>query len=268
MLRQLAPLVRFDGYHVLADVTGVPDLYHRIKPTLLGLLPGRWKSPEASVLKPWARAVVTTWVLVVVPVLLGTLVLMVLALPRLIGTAVASLGDQADLLGEQLGDGDVLGVMVRLLSIVAIALPVLGALYIIARTVRQVATRTWRATEGRPGRRALAGAAALAVVAGLAWAWWPEPGAYRPIQAYERGVVQDALPTSLRSATPTGLVEGRAGQGPDDVARRRRAAERRDAPSWRWCSCRARPVTARLPGPRGADRADVGVPLQQAAAPR
>jgi putative peptide zinc metalloprotease protein len=211
MLRQLAPLVRFDGYHVLADVTGVPDLYHRIKPTLLGLLPGRWKSPEASVLKPWARAVVTTWVLVVVPVLLGTLVLMVLALPRLIGTAVASLGDQADLLGEQLGDGDLLGVMVRLLSLVAIALPVLGTFYIIARTVRQVVTRTWGATQGRPGRRALAGVAALAVVAGLAWSWWPEPGAYRPIQAYERGVVQDALPTSLRSATPTGLVEGRGG---------------------------------------------------------
>ena len=101
--------------------------------------------------------------------------------------------------------------MVRLLSLVAIALPVLGTLYIIARTVRQVVTRTWGATQGRPGRRALAGVAALAVVAGLAWSWWPEPGAYRPIQAYERGVVQDALPTSLRSATPTGLVEGRGG---------------------------------------------------------
>ena len=48
MVRQLAPLVRFDGYHVLADVTGVPDLYHRIKPTLLGLLPNRWGRPETT----------------------------------------------------------------------------------------------------------------------------------------------------------------------------------------------------------------------------
>ena len=57
MLRQLTPLVRFDGYHVLADVTGVPDLFQRIRPTLLGLLPWRWRHPETPVLKPWARAV-------------------------------------------------------------------------------------------------------------------------------------------------------------------------------------------------------------------
>ena len=48
MLRQLTPLVRFDGYHVLADLTGVPDLFHRIRPTLLGLLPWRWRHPEAT----------------------------------------------------------------------------------------------------------------------------------------------------------------------------------------------------------------------------
>ncbi|HEU5455614.1 MAG TPA: hypothetical protein VFU85_08010, partial [Nocardioides sp.] len=38
MVQQLLPLLRFDGYHLLADLAGVPDLYHRIKPTLLGLL--------------------------------------------------------------------------------------------------------------------------------------------------------------------------------------------------------------------------------------
>src|SRR5687767_15524031 len=41
MVRQLVPVVRFDGYHVLADLVGVPDLFQHIKPTLLGLLPGR-----------------------------------------------------------------------------------------------------------------------------------------------------------------------------------------------------------------------------------
>ena len=59
MVQQLMPLLRFDGYHLLADLTGVPDLYHRIRPTLLGLLPHRWSDPENRVLKPWARAVIT-----------------------------------------------------------------------------------------------------------------------------------------------------------------------------------------------------------------
>ena len=48
MVQQLTPLVRFDGYHVLADVTGVPDLFHRIKPTLLGMLPWRWRDPRGD----------------------------------------------------------------------------------------------------------------------------------------------------------------------------------------------------------------------------
>ena len=71
-----------------------PDLFQRIKPTLLGVLPWRWKHPESTVLKPWARAVVTLWVLLVVPLLVFSLVCMVLALPRILGTAWASAGKQ------------------------------------------------------------------------------------------------------------------------------------------------------------------------------
>ena len=211
MVRQLAPLVRFDGYHVLADLTGVPDLYHRIKPTLLGMLPQRWGSPESKVLKPWARAVVTAWVVIVVPLLLGCLLLMVVALPRIIGTALASLERQRVMLGGQFADGDLLSVMVRLLSMVAIALPVLGVGYILVRVARQLVTGVWRGTRDKPGRRTVAAVTAAAVVAGLVWAWWPDAGTYRPIQAYERGTLGDVLPAVAGSRTPTGLEEGRGG---------------------------------------------------------
>ncbi|HSE09271.1 MAG TPA: M50 family metallopeptidase [Nocardioidaceae bacterium] len=206
MLRQLAPLVRFDGYHVLADLTGVPDLYQHIKPTLLGLLPRNWRKPEHQVLKPWARAVVSTWVLVVVPLLVATLVLMVVAFPRVAGTAWDSLREQWASLGTSVAQGDVLDMAVRLLSIVAIALPLFGMVYIVTRLVRQVTTGVWRSTAGKPGQRAAAVATALAIVAGLAWAWWPEDGRYHPIASYERGTLLDAVPIAAPAGMQPGVV--------------------------------------------------------------
>src|SRR5690349_24828113 len=116
MVRQLLPLVRFDGYHILADATGVPDLFQRIRPTLTGLLPWRWRKPEpqAQALRPWARAVITAWVLITVPLLLVSAVLMVVTFPRVVGTAWASLQHQQALLTGSLAGGDFAGAAVRI----------------------------------------------------------------------------------------------------------------------------------------------------------
>ncbi|MFL6106551.1 MAG: hypothetical protein ACJ72L_06290 [Marmoricola sp.] len=192
MLRQLTPLVRFDGYHVLADVTGVPDLFHRIRPTLLGALPWRWRHPESTVLKPWARLVVTAWVVVVVPVLLCTLYLMVITLPRVLGTAWAGAHRQAVLLGRAWSGADPLAALGHGLGVIAVMFPVLAAALILGRLVRRTSAKVWTATSGRPLRRTLAVLLAVALVAGLTAAWWPRPGAYRPIQAYEGGTLTQA----------------------------------------------------------------------------
>ena len=69
MVQQLIPTVRFDGYFVLADLAGVPDLFARVRPVLLSLLPGRPADPRVTELRPRTRRVVTGWVLVVVPTL-------------------------------------------------------------------------------------------------------------------------------------------------------------------------------------------------------
>src|SRR5687767_4994102 len=95
MVQQLLPLLRFDGYHLLADLAGVPDLYHRIRPTLLGLLPHRWSAPENRILKPWARAVITFWVLITIPMMALMLFAVVRAVPRLLGTAGAVVQEDA-----------------------------------------------------------------------------------------------------------------------------------------------------------------------------
>jgi putative peptide zinc metalloprotease protein len=211
MLRQLAPMVRFDGYHVLADITGVPDLYSRIKPTLLGLLPWRWGDPHARMLKPWARILVTMWVMVVVPMLLCALAGAIVALPRLLGSAWSALGKQQEVLSAAWTDGDMIQAIARVLAIIAILIPVAGVLYMLSRIGRQSIIGAWQTTAGKPVLRILVTLLGAVVVTGIAFAWWPGDGKYRPIEPGERGTVGDIVyalgferisQPSHRTATP------------------------------------------------------------------
>jgi putative peptide zinc metalloprotease protein len=250
MVRQLAPLLRFDGYHVLADLTGVPDLYQRMGPVMTGLLPGRWHQPEATALKTWARVVVVAWVLIVVPLMAVSLLLMVLALPRVLATAWGALGQQAGLLGVDLGDGDVLGVLARLLGIVALVVPLLGLGYVLVRLVRSAVLGVWRRTQGRPVRRGLACLLAAALVAGLGWAWWPAGDRYRPVRAWEGGTVLDAVPAASSRQLDVGSRGTAATIWPEDAG----AVPTAD-----------RPALAMVLVPRAGAAADGGEAADQAA---
>lgn len=222
MLRQLAPLVRFDGYHVLADLTGVPDLYGRIKPTLCSVLPWRWGDPQARLLKPWARIVVTVWVIVVVPVLLFALWTAIVALPRLIGTAWSSLAKQQDVLASAWVEGDMIQATARVLAMTAILVTVAGVLYMLIRFTRQTILVARRSTAGKPVMRFLAGVLGVAVLALIAYAWWPNGENYRPINPSERGTIGDIV-YALR-------VESTAGSRPVSDTSRPAAASRTLAP--------------------------------------
>ena len=192
MVQQLLPFVRLDGYHILADITGVPDLFARIKPTLTSIAPGQEPDARVTALKPWVRVVVTAWVVAVIPLLLASLFFAILTLPRLAATAWDSLGLQWDQLGDARGDGDALAIAAAGLSILALCLPVLSTVYLLGRLVKRGSTALWQRTDGRPVARggvAVVGAA----LAGLAlFLWWPN-GEYRPLQPGERGRLQDTI---------------------------------------------------------------------------
>src|SRR3954468_3354706 len=136
MVRQLPPLVRFDGYHLLADVTGVPDLFHRIGPTMRSFLPRRWRPEQARALRPWVRAFVTLWVVLVVPILLVSAVVSVVALPRIMATTAHSVVAQASLLSARAHAGDMTAAAVKALAIAALVIPVGGMVFMIVRAVR------------------------------------------------------------------------------------------------------------------------------------
>ncbi|MEZ0339590.1 hypothetical protein ACAG25_06355 [Mycobacterium sp. pV006] len=249
MLRQLAPLVRFDGYHVLADLTGVPDLFGRIKPILLGMLPWRWRDPEPRQLKLWARLVVTAWVVVVVPLLIGMLALAVIALPRLLGTAWASLNNQQDVLAASWADGDLVQAAARVLSIVAIVIPVAGVIYLLARFARQMISAARKVSARGPVRRAVVSVLGVAVLCGLAYAWWPHDGNYRPIEAAERGTLSDIVyalgvyEMNDRTRVSIGRTEAASGA----VATPRTLSAGQQGTVWALWDSRTRPPTADSP---------------------
>jgi len=200
MIRQLAPLIRFDGYHVLADVTGVPDLFSRIGPILTSFWPGRWNDPRVAQLKWWVRAIVTLWVLIVVPLLLFALLALVLAAPRLIGTALESLGREWGQAGLHWGDGQPLDTMGAVLAMGVIALPVLAMAVVFGRLVFGMVRGLWRRTAGRPVQRGGASVLVLALGVALAFAWWPSAERYRPIQPYEDGTILTVARLPLTAA--------------------------------------------------------------------
>ncbi len=211
MVTQLLPLLRFDGYHVLADLAGVPDLYHRIRPTLQGLLPHRWNAPEQRLLTPRARTLITLWVLVSVPLMGFMLFAMVRAVPRLLGSAGEALSEDAAAIADAARSQQALDVAGHGLEALGVAVPVLGCALVLGRIGFRLFRGLVRWSRGSTHRRIAAAALGAATIGALAWAWWPDPGTYRPIQPDERGTV-----TALLEQPPSQHDGGAAAGAPDE----------------------------------------------------
>jgi putative peptide zinc metalloprotease protein len=154
MLQQLIPTVRFDGYFVLSDLAGVPDLFARVRPVLRSLLPGRAVDPRVHELRPMARRVVTGWVLVVVPLLAVAFGLLLYSLPRLGRRTVAAIGDQATQMSAAWRAHEIATVVLSMLSIVLLVVPMLGLAALLWQIVVRSVPPLRRAQAVRAGRRA------------------------------------------------------------------------------------------------------------------
>lgn len=146
MAQQLPPTIRLDGYFVLSDLAGVPDLFARVGPVLRSLVPGRSADPRVQELRPAARWIVTVWVLVVVPFLAGVLVWLALSLPAILSEAAAAVATHASSLALSLALGDPMSAIMALLAMTLLALPALGSVLILGRMARSLLKTTARWT--------------------------------------------------------------------------------------------------------------------------
>ncbi|MHA6762488.1 zinc metalloprotease [Streptacidiphilus sp. PAMC 29251] len=177
VLEQLMPAVRLDGYYILGDLAGVPDLFGKIKPILLSgldsvLRRGRPVRPEVADLKRSARIIVTTWVVTMVPLLLGDLGYALWNLPRILSTGIRSLTSQLAGTGSAFADGHLAAGLVGVLGSAMLICPLAGMSYLSIRLGGRLLRTALRATSGSRGLRlgfcvlGLAGVTAL----GCAWA--------------------------------------------------------------------------------------------------
>jgi putative peptide zinc metalloprotease protein len=192
IVHQFLPFIRLDGYYIVSDLTGVPDMFARIKPTLASLIPGRKASDRVTELKPWVRVAVTTYVLSVVPLLLFMFGLMLINAPRIIGTAWDSFFVQYHKVQAGFHAGAMFDASFGILQMVILVLPALGIVVTFLLAAQRMARSVWTRTEGYPAARAAAALAAATAAASIAYIWWPN-GDYRPIQPDERGTVQGAF---------------------------------------------------------------------------
>ena len=126
ILHQLLPFVRLDGYYVVSDHAGVPDLFRHIRPVLSRLVLGTAPGPALTALRRRPRALVTAWVLVTVPLLAVCALLLALRLPGVAGIAWDSAGLQSRALTSALRQGAPVAAAVSSLQLLFLTIPLVG----------------------------------------------------------------------------------------------------------------------------------------------
>ena len=168
ILQQLFPLVRMDGYFILGDLAGVPDLLGLLGSIMASVLPGaraRSASTRVQGLRRGPRILVTTWVLVAIPLLLAMTGYTAWHLPEMISTLRQAFTADVDAARASFSAGYPAAGLVAALNVVLIVIPVFGLAYLLVRAAGRGARRL---LGDRLRNRAIAASAAALLVAAAA----------------------------------------------------------------------------------------------------
>ena len=178
MLEQLLPFVRFDGYFILSDLVGVPDLFARVAPILRSAVPKGPRDPRITGLRRGARIVVTAWVLSIIPLLTLGMGYFLLHYPQINRALWHSWSRQAHLMSAAVAGHHCTTAVIDAVSIALLSLSLAGSLYIMAGLARRLASAGLRWSAGRPARRLLVAVAGLACIT-LLVIFWSIQGQFR-----------------------------------------------------------------------------------------
>lgn len=178
MLEQLLPFVRFDGYFILSDLAGVPDLFARVVPLLRSLVSNGPSDPRVTGLRRHARILVTAWVACFLPLLAVGLGYLLLHLPGINRALWRSGSRQAHLMATAVSGHHYAMAIIDAVGFAMLALSFAGSLYITIGLARRLLTAGLHWSAGHRRRRLLVAVAGLACLTGLA-SFWAAAGQFR-----------------------------------------------------------------------------------------
>ncbi|MGH3797293.1 MAG: hypothetical protein ACRDSP_20660 [Pseudonocardiaceae bacterium] len=150
-MRQFLPFIRLDGYYILSDIIGVPDLFSRMGPVLRSIVPGRDPHPRVLELKPWVRRVVTLWVILVVPALVYFMVPFIIVAPQVLPVVFGALVGRAPGVAAEAQAGHLAAAAVGVIEMFLLVLPWAAATLIFGLMGRRVVRSVYRRMRGRAG---------------------------------------------------------------------------------------------------------------------
>ena len=144
-LQRFLPFLRLDGYYVVSDLVGVPNLFAYLRPVLVTLTPGSseqerdHRAGQVGQPAPLGPAgMITGWVVVTTPILLVNVILLLAFAPALAGAAWGALQLQVQNVVAAREQGEVVSLLNGVVGLVLLASPVVGTLFVAAMAGRRV----------------------------------------------------------------------------------------------------------------------------------
>jgi hypothetical protein len=153
--------MRFDGYWVISDLTGVPDLFPRLGAALRRVVHPRRRAPGLDDLKPYARRVVVVWAVVTTAALVVQGAWVFVLGPAIVRTIVPTIRADGSAMADAVRQQHWADAGIALVNAALLCVAVLGLAYMAYICLRGVARYLGRKLPSR----VVAHAAFVALVA-------------------------------------------------------------------------------------------------------
>src|SRR5438552_5305637 len=171
LVRQLIPLVRFDGYWALTDLIGIPDVLARVKLALLERFRKTRMPTRQADLKPWAGVAFGVYAVITVPLLVAVVGLLMLRAPAVFSALLSAFLVAVERLGQTVTRGLLGPAAAATGQVLLTAMQAAGLGYVLFLALRAPVKGLWRWSAPKASRRVGSAALISLALGGLLYYW-------------------------------------------------------------------------------------------------